>query len=925
MRRLWGKELIMNKGARYFKCDFQVHTPRDIQFAGQEYISDAERKLYAEKFIKACRDKKIDAVAITDHHDLVFFNYIKQASLEEKDLAQIPIVEEKRIVVFPGMELTLDVPCQALVIFDSTLEMTDELIVKIYTALSIQNQNPKTESKSIQHERLPIDNINAVYERLNGVTALENKFIVFPNVKEDGGDSILRTGFHNQYANGKFVGGYLDIGQYERHKTKTGWNNIIDGKVDAYGSRSIGVFQTSDNRVDTFENLGVSASWVKWSAPTAEGLRQACLAKKSRILQEEPKLPTTRIKSAKISNSSFLKDLEIEFNPQFNVCIGGRGTGKSSLLQYVSWALGKDSTEEKKSELENFINNTLNTGSVEVTIIKSGTPHIIKRTINSYEIKIGNEDWQQTNSQNIVSIIRADSFSQKELSKHEKDKTAQLTRIIENAVQSGVESIQRQIAENGNKVKEVAASYETYLSNVRTSEDLKTQINSLEEQIKSLNEQLGDVPTGDQTTIKNNSLIETEKSIIKSSETQISGLTNQISNILSNGNFTELQYEVTNIKNTTEIRSFSDSHNAVIKSLKAALEDAKTKATSDDLVNTKTSISDLHGLHDDEYILAKGRQIKFEQIIHELEELRKRLTILKQDRDRILETLETEKGTRKQLQKLFHQRHQLNLTLYKLISGAVSEIASKSEGTLEIELTELKNIQTIIEYFLEQVTGSKGQPARTQAFFETLMKGQMTYKQLLKFWFSIYRAKTEELKIEEVLGDYGLTNETLLETDFERISDSFTTSTIIEFALELPTYDLKLIYCKDPLNKIPFEDASYGQQAGSILTILLNQEFGPLIIDQPEDDLDNKVIHQITENIVAAKHKRQLIFSSHNANIAVNGDAELILTFDHNSDKSAGEIIGSGSIDREEIKFQVKSIMEGGVKAFEMRKTKYDF
>ena len=109
------------------------------------------------------------------------------------------------------------------------------------------------------------------------------------------------------------------------------------------------------------------------------------------------------------------------------------------------------------------------------------------------------------------------------------------------------------------------------------------------------------------------------------------------------------------------------------------------------------------------------------------------------------------------------------------------------------------------------------------------------------------------------------------------------------------------------------------------MTILLNQEFGPLIIDQPEDDLDNKVIHQITENIIAAKHKRQLIFSSHNANIAVNGDAELILTFDHNSTKSSGEIISSGSIDKEEIKIQVKEIMEGGIKAFDLRKTKYDF
>jgi chromosome segregation protein len=915
----------MNKGARYFKCDFQVHTPRDLKFSGQACVSDVERKVYSENFIKACREKRIDAVAITDHHDLCFYNYINEASLAEKDSEGNQHSENRRIIVFPGMELTLDVPCQALIIFDADLVVDDETRIKIYTALGITDYTSKAESKTGPTNRLSFKSINDVYDSLNGVKELKGRFIVFPNIKDGGSDSIFRENFYNEYAKGIFVGGYLDRELYEKHKTKVGWNNIIEGKVGAYGNRSIGFFQTSDNRTDTFEHLGISATWVKWSTPTAEGLRQACLAKKSRILQEEPLLPSTRIREVKISGSSFLKDLEIEFNPQFNVCIGGRGTGKSSLLQYISWALGKDSNEEKKAELETFINNTLGSGSVEVAIIKTGTPHIIKRTIDSYEIKIGNDDWQPTNSQNVVSIIRSDSFAQKELSKHEKDKTVQLTRIIENAVNSGVESIKRQITENGNKIKEVAASYETYLSNVKSCEDLKTQIESLEEQIKSLNEQLADVPSGDQTIIKNNSLVANEKTIVKSSETQITGLTNQIATLLTNGNFNSLKYEEGNIKNAAEVKKFVASHDEIIKSIKAALEEAKAKATSEDLNADKKSLTDLHELHDAEYIAAKGRQTKFEQIIRELEELRKRLAVLIEDRNRILATLESEKGTRKSLQKLFYQRHQINISLYNLINGAVSEIAGKSEGSLEIELTPLENIEHIVTDFLAQVTGSKGQPARTQSFFDTLLKGEKTYKELLKFWFSIYKAQTENVKIENIITEYGLENPSLLETDFERINESLNTASIIDFALELPTYDLKLHYCKDSSNKIPFEDASYGQQAGSILTILLNQEFGPLIIDQPEDDLDNKVIHQITENIVAAKHKRQLIFSSHNANIAVNGDAELILTFDHNSDKSAGEIIGSGSIDKNEIKLQVKDIMEGGIIAFDMRKTKYDF
>lgn len=649
------------------------------------------------------------------------------------------------------------------------------------------------------------------------------------------------------------------------------------------------------------------------------------MAKQSRILQEEPILPTTRIKSVKIFGSSFLKNLEIGFNPQFNVCIGGRGTGKSSLLQYISWALGKDSNPDKKDELELFIKNTLAGGSVEITIIKTGISHIIKRTEDTYQIKIGLEDWQPTSSQNVVSIIRADSFSQKELSKHEKDKTSQLTMIIENSVSSNVESIKRQMIENGNKIKEVSAAYETYISNLKSSEDLKTQIESIQEQIKAVNEQLIDVPADDQSIIKNNSLVANEKTLIKQSEDQISGLINQIGNIIKNGNFNTLQYESSNIKNSNEIKRIVDAHDAVIKEIKESLLRTIVNGTSGDLYTEKLSITGLHQEHDRDYIEATGRQVKFEQIIKQLDELRKQLGLLNDDRNRILQTLESEKGTRKNLQRLFYLRNELNFNLYNLINGAVSEIVSKSEGTLEIKLTELENIENIVAAFIHVVTGSKGQPQRTNVFFNTLKKGKHTYKQLLKLWFAIYKAKIEERQIESQIEEYGIKNSSLLETDFERISESLNSSSIIEFALELPKYDLELLYCKDSNNKIPFEDASYGQQAGSILTILLNQEFGPLIIDQPEDDLDNKVIHQITENIVAAKHKRQLIFSSHNANIAVNGDSELIMTFDHNSDKSAGEIIVSGSIDKDEIKVQVKDIMEGGVKAFDMRKLKYGY
>jgi type III restriction enzyme len=126
---------------------------------------------------------------------------------------------------------------------------------------------------------------------------------------------------------------------------------------------------------------------------------------------------------------------------------------------------------------------------------------------------------------------------------------------------------------------------------------------------------------------------------------------------------------------------------------------------------------------------------------------------------------------------------------------------------------------------------------------------------------------------------------------------------------------------------IDFASASAGQQATALLQALLNQSGPPLIIDQPEDDLDNQVIQKVVKEIWTAKHERQLIFASHNANLVVNGDADLVVCFESDLDggEASGSIDATGAIDVEKIRSQITDIMEGGQEAFELRKEKYGF
>ena len=126
------------------------------------------------------------------------------------------------------------------------------------------------------------------------------------------------------------------------------------------------------------------------------------------------------------------------------------------------------------------------------------------------------------------------------------------------------------------------------------------------------------------------------------------------------------------------------------------------------------------------------------------------------------------------------------------------------------------------------------------------------------------------------------------------------------------------------------EELSKGQKATAVLLLLLLESDAPLIIDQPEDDLDNRFI---TEGIVPKmreeKRHRQFLFSTHNANIPVLGDAELIIGLAAMGEAGQGKAQIArehiGSIDSQPVQELVEDLLEGGKDAFETRRLKYGF
>lgn len=385
----------MNKGTRFYNCDFQVHSPRDINWSGPKPISDADRNSYAERFVLACREKGVNAVAITDHHDLAFFPYIKDAANNEVDDNGQPIDDSEKLIVFPGIELTLsNPPCQALLILDANFP--EDQLLRVLHKLSIE-PNPITEPSTIPTVPIPEEVINGLkdlHRKLDSIDILKGKYIILPHTGR-GHKGILRRDFYEYYKKMPCVSGYLD-GEIPDNE---GFKNIINGKDRNYGFKSIAVFQTSDNRKDTFEDLGTATTWVKWATPTAEALRQASLAKESRLSLTEPSLPQIFISKLSVTNSKFLGRVELELNQQYNAFIGGRGTGKSTLLEYLRWGLcdqiigvGKyESESEIQRRRQVLIDKTLVpfSGEVRITASVNGIIHIVKTKFSykGYSIK----------------------------------------------------------------------------------------------------------------------------------------------------------------------------------------------------------------------------------------------------------------------------------------------------------------------------------------------------------------------------------------------------------------------------------------------------------------------------------------------------------------------------------------------------------
>lgn len=342
----------MDKGAHFYRCDFQVHSPRDIAYTGNKYGLNPEeienitpeqkekitldREQFSKEYLQKIRDAGLNAIAMTDHHDVVFVKQLRKVAELQNQEFKSNSEFEKIITVFPGIEMSLANPVsQCIIIFDSDFSDSNLGSVLNFFGINPTNEFEKVTTPTLKISQTVINDLVHLHEKLDELSYCKGRYVILPNVGKSGDHTIMRSGFHEHYRKMPCVGGYVD----KAISTESGYQNKLNGGDVNYGNKSIALISTSDNRYEDGREFGKYSTWIKWAEPTAEAIKQACLAKESRISQVEPELPQIFIHSIDVTTSKFLGTFNINLNRQYNALIGGRGTGKSTILEYLRWGL----------------------------------------------------------------------------------------------------------------------------------------------------------------------------------------------------------------------------------------------------------------------------------------------------------------------------------------------------------------------------------------------------------------------------------------------------------------------------------------------------------------------------------------------------------------------------------------------------------
>lgn len=855
---------MYKRGSEWRKWDLHFHTPSSHDYENKSITNN--------EIIDGLKAKDISVVAITDHH-----------IIDVERIKDLQSIAGGNITVLPGIEFCSELGGSESIHFIGIFPENSD-IESIWTTIqgSVGLTKQDIEAKK-GYENVQCDLVDTcdLIHKLGGITS------VHAGTKTNTVESIKNTILNKMQQKRRILSDSIDILELGKVADEEDYKRIVFKSIGF----TLPMIICSDNHnINSYtlkENL-----WIK-ANPTFEGLKQITFEPVERVklqtAKPEEKAGYHVIDSVSINEDEFWNN-EIFFNSNLNTIIGGRSTGKSTLLKCIAKKI-EPSTELSQKEID-FINNHV--GSIEVKWQdgESGANRDIEFFPQSHMYEIAN-DPKRTDS--LIQDIIRQKDTDNNYTAYENFCNSNRTEIINKTgtlfqLQTEINNQKKNLKEKGDKegiAKEIKTLEEKIKAINSDSEISKEELASFEDSVKSvsLNEQTIQTLKNDLETFKN---LKTRSIVNTSLEYEFNSLSDKSRESI-NSVFSSLSKEF-NQKWKEQIGIKENELNKNIQELTA------------DILKLKDS--DIYKKGQQNLVSNKQYQVFKDK----LEEERKKFNTI----------VEIEKS----ITKVTKQKDLLKteiIDLHFLYYSKVKELTEKlklSYNGIEIESKFRCNEDSLKEFFEIRLNQRSGE--RQRYIKDFISKYDSNVKSYIKDFLT--RALINQIEYKGGHINSNVTSELLSRNWFE--------------------ISYNLTYQNDT-----FDDMSQGKQAFVILKLLLefSDKSCPILIDQPEDSLDNRAIYnELVKYLKDKKKERQVILVTHNPNVVVSADAEQIIVANQEGKDSPNEasmkfqyVSGALEFSKPEdknIKFVLKSkgirehvceILEGGEDAFKQRERKY--
>ncbi len=615
-----------------------------------------------------------------------------------------------------------------------------------------------------------------------------------------------------------------------------------------------------------------------------------------------------RLKSLSVVGG-FLDGMKIDFTDGLNCLIGARGTGKTTVLEFIRYALDSMPTESSsRKRVELLVEGNLQGGRIELAIQnRDGLSYFVSRSAGEAPVVLDSNRTPTEINLNCGGLFNIDIFSQNEV-ETVADETGSQLKLIDNFEAKQINAINHRIS---SLVSDLDSNASRIIPLQQKIEVVKTALRSLpdlNEQLKAFTEEGGDDADAINNAHAIKSLRDREKRALEAMQSRFGDVHRMIAASVGQVNeqlgatITDEMLKGPNGKFIGELRdSIQVCANAVDRLLQGALE--LIVAEGEALGTSAGKLGLLHKQQDmvfheliEKHKEAQGKAAERSR----LERTRNDLMAKQREQDQLLEQLQCLQNERT---KLLQQLSELRDERFSIRQAIVNQINQALSPSIKVSIVQFGNPEEYRALLEEALRDSR------------LRRNVVAAKVANAFWPS---------ELAEVIKQH----DAQVFIDKAELNADQADKIIAVLASSRTLFDLETVELMD-LPKIELNDngtfketaeLSTGQKCTTILPILLLDSENPLLIDQPEDNLDNRfVFENIVGTIGTIKQNRQLLFVTHNPNIPVLGEADRVFVMD--SDGMQAKQINSGSVDH--CKDNIVMLLEGGADAFRRRGERY--